>query len=104
MTKTHFFLTSQSDFSAVESAESMWPGLKNVKTVSSKVEVEQSHHIQSPRDPSGSNGFYLTDIRSRKIQAVNPTQNPIQNQKTGSERIGTPALNPGALTMMPEII
>ena len=79
-----------SNFSAVESAESMWPGLKNMKTVSSKVEVEHiEHHIPSQRDPNGSNGFYLTDIRSRKISAVNP--------KTG-QRIGTPnPLNPGAL-------
>ena len=75
----------ETDFSAVQSAESMWPGLKGMKTVSSKVEVE--HQIQSPRDPTGSNGFYLTDIRSRKIQAVNPQSGP---------------LNPGTL-MMPEL-
>ena len=67
----------------------MWPGLKNMKTVSSKVEVEQIVNIPSQRDPNGSNGFYLTDIRSRKISAVNP--------KTGLG-VGTPnPLNPGAL-------
>ena len=42
-------------------------GLKNMKTVSSKVEVERIH---TPKDQT--NGFYLTDFRSRKIQAVNP--------------------------------
>ena len=65
----------------------MWPGLKGMKTVSSKVEVE--HRVQTPMDPPGSNGFYLTDIRSRKIQAVNPQS-------------GHP-LNPGALIKMPDI-
>ena len=90
MINRNFVFDFLSDFSAVESAESMWPGLKNMKTVSSKVEVEHiEHHIPSQRDPNGSNGFYLTDIRSRKISAVNP--------KTG-QRIGTPnPLNPGAL-------
>ena len=64
----------------------MWPGLKGMKTVSSKIEVKQ--RVQPPMDPTGSNGFYLTDIRSRKIEAVNPQS-------------GHP-LNPGTL-LMPDI-
>ena len=60
-------------------------GLKGMKTISSKVEVERIH---SPRNVTGPNDFFLTDFRSRKIQAVNPkTEGP---------------LNPGAL-LMPEI-